>query len=228
MSSDAGAAPAATPAAAAAPVNPEDPKTLFELNALDAKKKPVNFSQYAGKVVLVVNVASKCGQIKKKMPCAALAHGVAASPSVLSSHLNSFNHCSEMRAVVCCFSSLHRSRLSVAVQLSVCDSVPGPLRCSGFTPQYAGLEKIYKDNKDAGLVILGFPCNSFGSQLSENAHTRAAQTVGALRWARCFADGRCLPPAGCQLRAAFRSVTHGSLASLHVQPCASSCVHSCA
>jgi len=66
MSSDAAATPAAAPAAAAAPVNPEDPKTLFELNALDAKKKPVDFSQYAGKVVLVVNVASKCGQKKKK------------------------------------------------------------------------------------------------------------------------------------------------------------------
>lgn len=71
MSSDAAATPAAAPAAAAAPapaaalVNPENPETLFELNALDAKKKPVDFSQYAGKVVLVVNVASKCGQKKK-------------------------------------------------------------------------------------------------------------------------------------------------------------------
>ena len=36
-------------------------------------------------------------------------------------------------------------------------------RC-GFTPQYAGLEKIYRSYKDRGLVILGFPCNQFGAQ----------------------------------------------------------------
>lgn len=34
----------------------------------------------------------------------------------------------------------------------------------GFTPQYEGLEKLYKDYKDKGLVILGFPCNQFGNQ----------------------------------------------------------------
>lgn len=34
----------------------------------------------------------------------------------------------------------------------------------GFTPQYEGLEKIYQENKDKGLVILGFPCNQFGKQ----------------------------------------------------------------
>jgi glutathione peroxidase len=34
----------------------------------------------------------------------------------------------------------------------------------GFTPQYAGLEKLYRTYKDAGLVVLGFPCNQFGAQ----------------------------------------------------------------
>jgi len=34
----------------------------------------------------------------------------------------------------------------------------------GFTPQYAGLEKIYQELKDLGLVVLGFPCNQFGHQ----------------------------------------------------------------
>lgn len=79
-------------AAAAAPA--AEPKSFLELSAPDAKKNVIDFSAYKGKVVLVVNVASKCG----------------------------------------------------------------------FTPQYAGLEKLYKENKDAGLVILGFPCNSFLSQ----------------------------------------------------------------
>ena len=36
-------------------------------------------------------------------------------------------------------------------------------RC-GFTPQYAGLEALYRKYKDQGLVILGFPCNQFGAQ----------------------------------------------------------------
>ncbi len=31
----------------------------------------------------------------------------------------------------------------------------------GFTPQYEGLEALYRKHKDAGLVILGFPCNQF-------------------------------------------------------------------
>lgn len=34
----------------------------------------------------------------------------------------------------------------------------------GFTPQYAGLEKLYEKYHDRGLEILGFPCNQFGSQ----------------------------------------------------------------
>ena len=36
----------------------------------------------------------------------------------------------------------------------------------GFTPQYEGLEKLYQQYKDLGLVILGFPCNQFGKQES--------------------------------------------------------------
>jgi glutathione peroxidase len=34
----------------------------------------------------------------------------------------------------------------------------------GFTPQYAGLQKLYAEEKGRGLVILGFPCNQFGGQ----------------------------------------------------------------
>ncbi len=34
----------------------------------------------------------------------------------------------------------------------------------GFTPQYAGLEQLWTDLGDEGLVVLGFPCNQFGSQ----------------------------------------------------------------
>ena len=34
----------------------------------------------------------------------------------------------------------------------------------GFTPQYAGLEQLWRDHRDAGFAVLGFPCNQFGSQ----------------------------------------------------------------
>ena len=34
----------------------------------------------------------------------------------------------------------------------------------GFTPQYEGLQDLYKKYKDDGLEILAFPCNQFGGQ----------------------------------------------------------------
>jgi len=34
----------------------------------------------------------------------------------------------------------------------------------GFTPQYQGLEELYQEFKDKGLVVLGFPSNDFGGQ----------------------------------------------------------------
>ena len=34
----------------------------------------------------------------------------------------------------------------------------------GYTPQYAGLEMLYRKHKANGFVVLGFPCNQFGAQ----------------------------------------------------------------
>jgi glutathione peroxidase len=34
----------------------------------------------------------------------------------------------------------------------------------GFTPQYKGLENLWQDQRDKGLVVLGFPCDQFGHQ----------------------------------------------------------------
>ena len=34
----------------------------------------------------------------------------------------------------------------------------------GFTPQYAGLEQLWRNYRDRGLTIVGFPCDQFGHQ----------------------------------------------------------------
>lgn len=44
----------------------------------------------------------------------------------------------------------------------------------GYTPQYAGLERLYQAYRDRGFVVLGFPCNQFGAQEpGANADIRA-------------------------------------------------------
>src|SRR5688572_33204387 len=51
--------------------------------------------------------------------------------------------------------SPHRGKVMLIVNVaSMC----------GNTPQYAGLEALYRKHQDAGLVVLGFPCNQFGQQ----------------------------------------------------------------
>jgi glutathione peroxidase len=44
----------------------------------------------------------------------------------------------------------------------------------GFTPQYEGLETLYKAHQAEGLVVLGFPCNQFGAQ-----EPGSAEEIGA-------------------------------------------------
>ena len=67
---------------------------IYDFKALNNKGEEVDFSQYEGKVLMIVNTASKCG----------------------------------------------------------------------FTPQYDGLEDLYKRYKDLGLEIVGFPCDQFAHQ----------------------------------------------------------------
>lgn len=73
--------------------------SVYDFSATSLDGASVDLSQYEGKVLLIVNVASKCG----------------------------------------------------------------------FTPQYDGLQKLYEEYKDRGLVVLGFPCNQFGRQEPGNA-----------------------------------------------------------
>jgi glutathione peroxidase len=44
----------------------------------------------------------------------------------------------------------------------------------GFTPQYAGLETLYRKYRDRGFVVLGFPCNQFGAQEQGDAEEIAS------------------------------------------------------
>ncbi|MDX3893141.1 glutathione peroxidase [Pusillimonas sp.] len=39
----------------------------------------------------------------------------------------------------------------------------------GYTPQYEGLEALYRDYKERGFTVLGFPCNQFGGQEPGNS-----------------------------------------------------------
>jgi len=78
--------------------------SLYDFSAQTLDGKPAPLSAYQGKVVLIVNTASKCG----------------------------------------------------------------------FTPQYEGLEALWRDYKDKGLTILGFPCNQFGAQEPGNAEEIAS------------------------------------------------------
>ena len=39
----------------------------------------------------------------------------------------------------------------------------------GFTPQYEGLEALWRTYRDKGLMVLGFPCNQFGAQEAGDA-----------------------------------------------------------
>jgi glutathione peroxidase len=54
-------------------------------------------------------------------------------------------------------SSLSEFRGSVLLVVNVAS------KC-GLTPQYEALEKLYRDRRDEGLVVLGFPANNFGAQ----------------------------------------------------------------
>jgi glutathione peroxidase len=78
--------------------------TVHEFEARSLDGRPVSLREYEGKVMLIVNTASKCG----------------------------------------------------------------------FTPQYEGLEAVYRKYRERGLVVLGFPCNQFGEQ-----EPGAADEIGA-------------------------------------------------
>lgn len=56
-------------------------------------------------------------------------------------------------------------------------------RC-GFTPQYEGLEVLWRRYRDRGFVVLGFPCNQFGHQ--EPGTTEEIRTFCSTRYEVSF------------------------------------------
>ncbi|NOY76077.1 MAG: glutathione peroxidase [Kiritimatiellaeota bacterium] len=54
----------------------------------------------------------------------------------------------------------------------------------GFTPQYAGLQRLYEKYKDSGFVVLAFPCNQFASQ--EPGDDESIQTFCELNYGVTF------------------------------------------
>src|SRR5882757_10713412 len=54
----------------------------------------------------------------------------------------------------------------------------------GFTPQYAGLEALYKQYHERGLEVLGFPCDQFGHQ--EPGDETAIKTFCSLNYGVSF------------------------------------------
>jgi glutathione peroxidase len=80
----------------------------------------------------------------------------------------------------------------------------------GYTPQYEGLERLYRKYKDRGLVVMGFPANDFGAQEPGSNKDIAAfcqinYGVSFPMFAKISVAGRNADPLFVQLRTASGS-----------------------
>jgi glutathione peroxidase len=77
----------------------------------------------------------------------------------------------------------------------------------GFTPQYAGLEELWKKYKDRGLVVLGFPSNDFGGQ--EPGTDKEVQSFCQVRYGVTFPLFSKSVVKGQEASAVFRFLSSG-------------------
>jgi glutathione peroxidase len=75
----------------------------------------------------------------------------------------------------------------------------------GLTPQYEGLERLYQDKRDAGLVLIGFPANDFGAQ-EPGSNAEIAQFCGT-RYGIDFPMAEKLSVKGAQRHPLFGALT---------------------
>ncbi|MBN2717481.1 MAG: glutathione peroxidase [Deltaproteobacteria bacterium] len=73
--------------------------------------------------------------------------------------------------------SLSGERVSMATYRGSVILVVNTASKCGFTPQYAGLETLYRRYQEKGLVILGFPCNQFFNQEPDDETAIASQCL---------------------------------------------------
>ena len=106
--------------------------------------KPQDLADYKGKVLLVVNTASKCGFTPQFEGLEKL-----------------FQDLKDKGLVILGFPCNQFGKQDPGSNDEIGEFCQ--INC-GFTPQFEGLEKLFQDLKDKGLVILGFPCNQFGKQ----------------------------------------------------------------
>jgi len=89
---------------------------------------------------------------------------LAISALVLSASANAAGQCPD-------YLNQNIKKLHSEKTLNICEAYPGkPLLIvntasfCGFTPQFVGLEELYKEYKDKGLVVLGFASNDFNQE----------------------------------------------------------------
>ncbi|WP_062306424.1 glutathione peroxidase [Demequina subtropica] len=88
-------------------------------------------------------------------------------------------------------------------------------RC-GLTPQFEGLEALYRELAPAGLVVLGFPCNQFAGQepgSAEEIGEFCTRNYGVTfpMFARIDVNGRNADPIYRWLKSQTRSITGGAI-----------------